>query len=177
MSDPVFIPEDERPEGWHIDSPAAAEWALSKIAEARASAERLIEAANGMIDYYERQIEKAKNDLANHEGYFMGQLRAWFDEQPKRSLKASYAVDLPSGKLSLAKEPKVEYKRDSAKLTEWLMNNAGEFVVVKPEPDWNELKAHVMPTETGAVVLTATGEVIDGLVAAIIEPQFKVTLK
>ena len=167
----------EQQEGWCVDSPAAAEWALSKIAEERASAERIIEAANGMIEYYERQIEKAKADLSGREAYFMGKLRLWFDEQPKRSLKASYAVDLPSGKLSIDKEPKVEYKRDGAKLTEWLMNNAGEFVVVKPEPDWKELKAHVMPTETGAVVLTATGEVIDGLIAAIIEPQFKVTLR
>ena len=173
----IDIPVDERREGWHVDSPAAAEWVLSKIAEERASTERIIEAANGMIEYYERQIDKAKNDLANSEAYFMGELRLWFDGQPKRSLKASYAIDLPSGKLSLSKEPKVEYKRDNAKLTEWLINNAGEFVVVKPEPDWQELKAHVMPTETGEVILMATGEVIEGLSAAMIEPQLKVVLR
>lgn len=173
----IDIPVNERSGEWHVDSPAAAEWALSKIAEERASTERIIEAANGMIEYYERQIDKAKNDLANSEAYFMGELRLWFDGQPKRSLKASYAIDLPSGKLSLPKEPKVEYKRDNAKLTEWLINNAGEFVVVKPEPDWQELKAHVMPTETGEVILMATGEVIEGLSAATIEPQLKVVLR
>lgn len=176
MSDPVFIPEDERPEGWHIDSPAAAEWALSKIAEARASAERLIEAANGMIDYYERQIEKAKNDLASNEGYFLGELRLWFDEQPKRELKASWAIDLPSGKLSLAKSARIEFTQNKPKLAGWLVQSAPEYVKMQATADWEKLKKHIS-VANGLPVLASSGEVVEGLTVTEYEPEFKVSLR
>ena len=172
----IDIPVNEQSGEWHVDSPTAAEWVLSKIAEERANAERIIEAANGMIEYYERQIAKAKEDLAGRESFWLGKLRVWFEDQPKRELKASWAVDLPSGKLSLSKYGKFEFKRDNAALTKWLMANAGEFIVIKPEPDWTELKKHISPTLSGAVCLTATGEVIDGISFVETEPQLQVKL-
>lgn len=172
----INIPVDGEMEGWRVDSPAAAEWALSRIAEERSNAARIMEAAEGMIEYYERQIAKAKEDLAGRESFWLGKLRVWFEDQPKRELKASWAVDLPSGKLSLSKYGKFEFKRDNAALTKWLMANAGEFIVIKPEPDWTELKKHISPTLSGAVCLTATGEVIDGISFVETEPQLQVKL-
>ena len=176
MIDTMFDLPEFLPENWQIDSPAAAEWAMSKIREERACRDRIVEAAQGMIDYYEAQIKRANEKCAAEEGYFMGQLRIWFDQQPKRELKASYAVDLPSGKLSIERAGKVEFTQDKPRLAAWLVESASEYVKFQATADWAELKKHVT-VANGLPVLDTTGEVIDGLTVMEHEPEFKITLR
>ncbi|TDA67999.1 MAG: hypothetical protein D9V47_09125 [Clostridia bacterium] len=81
---------------------------------------------------------------------------------------------LPHGTLKVrAQQP--EFKRDEDKLLASLDGRGlGELVRVKREPDWQKVKPLVTATESGAVVWTETGELVEGVRAEVRPPKFTV---
>ena len=171
MADPDLPVED----GWQIDSPKAAEWTIRKIKEARAQRDRLIEAADGIIAEEEAAKEAAKKRCQQTEDFFTEKLRRWFDGEEKRETKTAYMVDLPSGKLTAAKEGKVEFIRDDDKLQQYLLGSMPEMLKVKTTVDWAELKKHITVAD-GMAVLDSTGEIVDGITVEQQPPEFKVKI-
>lgn len=161
-------------EGWNIDSPASAEWALHKIRQARAQRDRLIDAARGMIAMYECSIEAAEQSCQQTEDFFTAALIRWFDTQEKRETKTMQAVDLPTGKLIRAKESRVDYVRDDERLLPYLRQSAPEMVKTKESVDWAELKKHLHVVDGMAVL--DTGEIVDGITTEVLPPEFKIKL-
>ena len=160
-------------EGWRVQTPGAAEWALKKILELRAARNREIAAAEESIAFYKAAIDRAEEKCAQREEYLTARLREWFDTQPKRELRASFAVDLPSGKLSRDKAPKLEYIRDAEKLSAFVRENAPEFLKITYSVDWAELKKHLTVSD-GVCTVDTTGEVVDGITVRELAPEFRI---
>ena len=64
----------------------------------------------------------------------------YFRTVESKELKTCYKYKLPSGELVYKKET-VKYERDDDKIIDWLTkNNKMEYIKVKPQVDWAELK-------------------------------------
>lgn len=159
-------------EGWTVNSATAAEWALRKIREAREMRDLVIEAADGIIAEEEAAKEAAGKRCQRTEEFFTEHLRRWFDRQTKRETKTGWTVDLPSGKLTAAKAGKTDYIRDEDTLIECLKRTSPELVKTVELVNWAELKKRIV-TEDGLVALD-TGEVLEGIRAEALPPEFKV---
>ena len=153
---------DERPE-WTITDDGAADWALRKIKEARDDHQRV-------TAHYQRQMQKANENLQSIEMYYSAKLMPYFDTLPVRRTKTQDAYDLPSGKLVLKRQqPRIE--RDSPTLGAWMHEN-GLPTRTEYVPKWDELKplTHI---EGESVVLTETGEIIPGIKAVERPDEFR----
>lgn len=151
-----WIDEEEQSERFVIDDDSKAEWALRRVKEAREQRDRMLAHLNHQRD--------AANALCRRtEEQYSAELMAYFKTLPVRKAKTQESYALPSGKLVL-KHPGVEYKRDEAALVEWLKGNGMvEMVKTVYEPRWGELKP-LTQVVGDAVVYTATGEVVAGVV-------------
>ncbi len=165
----------------------AAEWALLKIAEDRAEAQRLINACNSMILKYQERIQKIEEDLKHKTGFLQGKLYEYFCAVPHKKTKTTETYALPSGKLKL-KYPGPEYVRDDEKLVEWLKKMGHtDYVKTVEMPVWGEFKktteVHkdpIVDEETGEItgydtyVTDAKGIKVGGVTLAERPPVFEV---
>lgn len=150
-------------EGFVIDTDAKAEWALRKIKKARADRDY-------WLDWYARKskeiTEQTDFDTMNLERM----LAEYFATVPHRKTKTQESYSLPGGKLVM-KTQNPEFKRDDAKVIEWLKKNGQtQFVKVKEELAWSDLKA-ITETFEGHVV-TEDGEIVPGIDVVNREPKF-----
>ena len=161
----IVNPIEER---FEIDSDQKADWALRKIAEARADAQK-------WIDYYTEQIEKIKAQAAEDTANLEQMLYSYFQQVPHKKAKASESYPLPSGKL-VWKQQSPEYERDDEKVIGWCKANGDEkYVKVKESLDWAELKKAITVLDDQAI--TADGEVIPGIKVIARENKFSVEVK
>lgn len=66
------------------------------------------------------------------------------------------------------------FNRDDAKLVTWLKENGfGEYVKVKEEPAWGDLKKQIEVVGTSAVIKD-TGEILEGIEVSQAPDTFKV---
>lgn len=143
-----------------IDTDQKAEWALSKIREEQAEAQRLINVCNSQILYYQSELKKVQDKLENKTGNLKAMLFDYFQTVPKKSSKTQETYSLPSGKLKL-KYPQPEYKRDDATLVKWLKErDMTDYIKVSESPKWGELKKTVQVAGDKACI---DGEIIDGI--------------
>jgi hypothetical protein len=157
------IIDEQFEEGFQINSDALAEWALKKIAEERAEAQRYINVCDTMITEYVMKKQKAQERLESETGYLKGKLQEYFATVPHKATKTQEAYKLPSGTLKL-KYGTPEFIRDEEKLVNWLEENGHEDKVkIKKTADWAEFKKLV--TVSFDKVLTADGEVVEGITA------------
>ena len=157
--------EKIEPEGFVIDTDTKAEWALTKIKEARADRDR-------WVDWYKAKIaeitEQTDFDTMNLERM----LAEYFATVPHKKTKTQESYKLPGGKLVL-KTQNPEFKRDDKTVIDWVKaNNMGQFVKVKEELDWASLK-NATAIFDGHVV-TEDGEVIPGIDVVDREAKFSV---
>ena len=92
-----------------------------------------------------------------------------------KKTKTMMKYRLPSGEL-VKKFKAPEFKRNNDKLVKWLEDNQmDEYIEVKKQPKWKELKKAVKVIN-GAVV-TEDGEIVEGVEVVERAPEFKVEVK
>lgn len=160
------------PESWSVTDAGSACWAIQKIRERELQRDRYIQGCNATIERYSALAKQERENCDNSTQFFKDKLYDWFQNEPKRNLKASYAVDLPDGKLTLTK-PKPDYIRDDAALLEYLEKAAPEYIKTTRSVNWSELKKAIADAGEVAVLLKS-GEVIDGITVTETKPVFGV---
>ena len=163
-------PEEEG--GWEITDDQGAEWALKKIAEAKAEAETWRE-------FYEHKMVEAATKAANTIDFMSAKLRQYFESVPHHKTKTQESYELPSGKLVL-KAQAPEYIRDDDALIYWAKAEHPELVkqTVVEKFDWTTMKK-ALPAEyvinaDGHAINTTTGEIVPGLTVNEREPKFTI---
>ena len=148
-----------------IDTDAKAEWALTKIREARADRDRWVE-------WYKAKIaeitEQTDFDTMNLERM----LADYFATVPHKKTKTQESYKLPGGKLVL-KTQNPEYTRDDKAVIEWAKANGfGQFVKVEEKLAWQELKDATAVFE--GHIVTEDGEIVPGVEVTNREAKFVV---
>jgi len=168
----IEIPELET-EGFAIDSDQKAEWALRKIREHKADANRMAMVCNAEIERYEQIKKEAADKCARDCAYLESLLYAYFLNVPHKATKTQESYKLPTGTLKQkAREP--EYVRSDAEIIAWL-NDQGmkDFVEVKPSLKWADLKK-VITANGETAIYPETGEIIPGVKVVERDPVFVV---
>lgn len=167
------VPEEspgDKQQGWRIANDAAADWAIEKIKFYRAELERkqrLAEEKKRQIDkWLKSEQEKAERQIA----FFEQKLYEYFmslDPSLLQKSKTQVKYELFSGTLKLKKQNPV-IERDDNILLVWL-EQAGltDYIKIKKEPNWAELKKNV-EIVGNRVVFKATGVIVPGIK---VEPQ------
>ena len=141
-------------DGFVIDTDAKAEWALKKIAEARSDRDR-------WVAWYTDKITEIKAQTDFDTLNLEHMLAEYFATVPHKKTKTQESYKLPGGKLVL-KTQNPEYKRDDARVIDWLKKNGqAQFVKVKEELDWASLKGATAVFD--GHIVTEDGEIIDGV--------------
>lgn len=157
-----MIDETIETQGFIIDNDVKAEWALKKIAEEKAEAQRYINICDTMITEYNFKKQQASEKLEASTAYLRSQLQQYFMQVPHKATKTQETYQLPSGKLKL-KLASPEYIRDEKVLGEFLKNNSfTDFYEEVIKPKWADLKKSIK-VQGDKVVSTETGEIIEGV--------------
>lgn len=156
-----------------IDTDQKAEWALSKIREEQAEAQRLINVCNSQILYYQSELKRVQDKLENKTGNLKAMLFEYFQTVDRKATKTQETYTLPSGKLKL-KYPQPEYKRDDGTLLKWLKDrDMTDYIKVSESPKWGELKKTVQVAGDKACI---DGEIIDGIQVVERQPVFDIEI-
>ena len=147
---------------FRVDGPATADWALRKLARIRAR-----QAENSALAAVERERigewERDENAKLQHDAdFFAGLLSEWhrlvLDAEPDRR-----TVALPAGKLVARKQPD-RWDFDAAAFLQWAVRAGRAEFVRTPAPEVDKAAAKkALAVKDGAVVDTATGEVVEGV--------------
>lgn len=152
-------------EGFVIDTDAKAEWALNKIKEARADRDR-------WVNWYKAKIQEITEQTDFDTLNLERMLAEYFETVPHKKTKTQESYKLPGGKLVL-KTQNPEFKRDDGAVIEWAKaNGLAQYVKVKEELAWSDLKA---ATEIfGDHIVTEDGEIVPGVEVVNREAKFSV---
>lgn len=152
--------EQERP--YEIEDDQEADWAVRKIAEANADAERFLQ-------FYEQQKQKVIESRDASVAFFTAALKRYFDHVPQRETKTQRSYPLPSGKLVL-KKASIKYEPDNDALVKYLKeSDYADLVKVIEKPNWADFKKKTKVVD-GKVVNMETGEIVESVVV-IEEPE------
>ncbi len=167
-----LVDEVTEQESFSVSCDNSAEWAIKKIAEETAEAQRFINVCDTMIKEYQFKRQKAQEHLDTKTSYLKGLLQQYFETVPHKATKTQETYKLPSGTLK-RKFGGVEYVRNDEVLLAWLQdNNHEKFIKIKESPDWAELKKTV--TISGNSVVTAEGEIVGGVMVTEKEDKFEI---
>ncbi|MFU0783739.1 MAG: host-nuclease inhibitor Gam family protein [Thermoanaerobacterium thermosaccharolyticum] len=148
--------------GIHDD--AYADWTINKIKTLQAELERkkmFVENKKAMLDEW---YEKEKKAIDNNIAFYMSRLQQYFDSLDLSLLtkgKTQLSYSLPSGKL-VKKFEKPEFRRNDEALLPWIEKNAPEYIKIKKDVDWAELKKK-LTVDKGKIILSDTGEIVEGI--------------
>lgn len=160
-------------DGFYIDSPAKADWAIRKIKEERERRDLYIDAANSEIDDLNHKIELAQEKCDKNTEYLLFLLNQYLDTVPAKKANTQMSFDLPSGKL-IRKFAKRDFSRDDKTLLNYLRDSCPEYIRTKQEINWEDLKKDIT-IESNMVVRKSTGEIIPGI--SIVEKSEKFDIK
>lgn len=146
---------EAKKEGFAITNDQMAQWAIEKIAQAKADTEK-------WKAHYAEALQKVQ--AANDEtiAFMLDRLESYFDTLPHRKTATQESYALPGGKL-VRKAQQPEFVRDEAQMIPWCKANGhGDAVNVKETINWALLKK--LGTVQGeALIDTETGEAIPGV--------------
>lgn len=162
--EPEELPDE--PQRFVIDSDELAEWALKKIKEAQDEHDRLValvEQERAALDAKEEKFDKA---LERDTAFLKFALSDYMRTVKCKATKTQESYQLLSGKL-IRKKAGVDYKVNDEALVGWLRENKRDDLVnVTVKPRWGDIKKMLIADPaSGAVVISETGEVIDGVTA------------
>lgn len=162
--------EMENTERFMVQDDAAAEWCLRKIREAEKEREK-------WRAHYQEQLRKIDESTENTINYFTGLLAEYFDQVPHKVSKTQESYSLPSARL-VRRQQQPQYELDDEKVIIWL-SDAGrqDLLKAKVSVDWAKLKKLVTITPDGQNVMTADGEIIDGIAVTMRPDVFKVEME
>ena len=163
------IVDEQFEEGFKIDNDNLAEWALVKISEERAEAQRLINVCQTKIDEcvfnYQAKIKKYQEHLENETGYLRAKLQEYFAKVSHKATKTQETYKLPSGTLK-KKFGTPEFIKDDVKFAAWLKSNSlTDYYEEKTVTKWGEFKKDPDVKVADGKVLFA-GEIVDGVTAS-----------
>lgn len=162
----ALLEELEQEERFTVTDDQKADWCLRKIAEADAELERLEE-------WYERQIELAREHHDSRVAYFTGLLREYFSTVPAHETKTMSKYSLPSGELVMSKAKEDYSLADKEKCLSWCVTNDPELIKTVPSIKWMEMKKR-LTTVDGRIVDKETGLFVDGVEIEEKPEEFKV---
>lgn len=167
--------EKTQPGGWEdehfvIDTPEKADWALAlirkqreEIAAVKEYAERKKEAVD---EFAAKEIEPMESTILRMTELLRPYALAKLEGKKSRTVK------LVGGSLSFRKGT-TEYTKDDAKLLAFVEQAAPEYIQQVPKLQWAEFKKTLVEAD-GGVLVTADGEVVDGVTYAEKEDVFTV---
>ena len=157
---------NETKEAWVVDNDEKAEWAIKMIRKEAEEHDRLMALAAAEQERLNKRIAEIDKAYEDGTAWLKHQLSQYFETVPHKSTKTMEKYALLSGTL-VRKKGGIEYKRDDAALLNWLAGSKlDQYIKVKQDVDWKELKARTSVTEDGMVIFDDTGEIIDGVTAA-----------
>ena len=158
VDDEIEIPERE---GFVIDTPEKANWAVCKIKDARNRRDLFNIAAESKIARMNERIRENEERCENETAFLLSALSIYIDMVPAKKTKTQKSFILPDGKLKKKFASSV-FKADEAKLTEYLKDDE-EYIKTIKKPLWAEFKK-ILKAVDGNVVRTDTGEIVEGVV-------------
>ena len=175
--DEVLEPQEEsEKEEWRIKSDEDADWWIEVKGEELAEVRRLKLQLENKINFYKEKLDK----VLKEEEYILekrnGKLAQYFetiDEKQMKVTKTQKKYRLPSGEL-VKKFPEPQFNKKDEVLTKWLEDNQmDEYIEVKKQAKWGELKKKTKVVGD-TVVLEDTGEIVEGVEVVERAPEFKV---
>lgn len=160
--------EELQHDEWEILDDNAAEWAVSKIMEARSDTDK-------WEAHYACQLEAVRRRNAETEAFMTAKLERYFDILPHKKTKTQESYTLPSAKL-IRKIQQPKYVRDDKTLVQWLKGAAPELVKIVELPNWLELKKRLI-VMNGSVFDRETGENVPCVTLEEPQPVFLVNAK
>jgi hypothetical protein len=148
-------------EGFTIDDPGKANWAVETILAERARRDLYIKAAQAKIEELQSKIRAVEDTCNMRTQFLLASLDRYLDTVPAKTAKTQISLDLPAGKL-VRKLPGKAMTHDPNKLLSYAKQYAPEFVQVKESAQWGELKKRF--TISGELVVDkTTGAVVDAV--------------
>lgn len=162
-------------ERYQIEDINQANWALRKIAAAKAAIKEREELARAEIERINKWLESETEELQRDIDFFTGLLEEYHREQLAKDSKAK-TIKLPYGVLKMRKQ-QPQYQRDDVAIKEWAAKNRPDVLVPQePKLDWAALKKSLQITG-GQAIDPETGEVVPGITVIEREPKFSVEVK
>ena len=168
-------------ERFTVDNDMKAEWCLSKIRNVRKEKDREIAELQRQMQFYKDQIDLVTQKANDDEDFFKSMLFPYFAERQEagftKETKTQISYKTPSGVLKIKHQnPEYNYKDNQDQTIVWLKkNDLAQFVKVKEEVDWAELKKTVKIVGDG--VATKDGEMIPGIKVTEKDDVFEVEVK
>jgi phage host-nuclease inhibitor protein Gam len=157
----------EAPEGWEINNMELAAWAGRRIMHAKAEIDAINKWAEDEIARVKEAAETERKRHQNDVDFFEGHLGAYLHHLIQEGRKTK-SLNLPSGTVSIrARQPKLVIDNEERALA-WAAENHPDAVRVKQSLDVTTFKKRLEFIEGGRVIDTATGELLEFLIA---EPQ------
>jgi adenine-specific DNA methylase len=159
-----FIDEQyqtEEEEGFKVDTPSKADWALGKIRDAKEQQDRNILLANEKKEQIIAWLNEANDKLQNTVDHFQSHLAVY--AQLKREEDPKYKSEkLPSGRIRFKKQQPA-YKYDEEKTLQWLKENGyTDLINVKEAPKKTDIKKRFLP-HNGKLVDAELGMEVEGV--------------
>lgn len=170
-----FLEEDiEVTETFKIDTDALADWALRKIKEERAEADRIIQIGNDQIEEIKMKQDMIKERAENKCKYLLHLLSDYFASVPHKETKTQESYKLLSGSLVM-KKPTVKFERNEKVFSEWLSDNGyEEYIETVKKPKWAEFKANIGIDEEGNIFDKETGAFVAGVISIDVPASFDI---
>jgi len=156
---------EEDKETWRIKNDEEADWWIEIHQEKLAEVRRLRMQLENKIAFYQEKLDKVIKEEEAIIERRDSKLLEYFETLDKKDMKKTKTMlkyRLPSGELVM-KFPGPEFKRDNEALVKWLEDNQmDEYVEIKKQPKWGELKKKTKVVGNN-VVFEDTGEVVEGI--------------
>lgn len=158
---------------FEIEDDKQADWALEKIREEEAEAERLEKLATAKISELENQIFCIRKKCENSTKFLKGALRVYLDKVKSKETKTQRSYTLLNGSIVEKKPCKKMVKNDND-LLNYVKEYAPQFIEMTEKVKWDKMKKSLVISKSGEVVNAETGEVVSGVVVEDVPASFSV---
>jgi hypothetical protein len=159
LEDEMDKPETEK-EGFVIDTPELANWAIRKVKEARQRRDLFTAAAQSQIEQLEEKIHDNEIRCDQETAFLMSALSEYIDKVPAKATKTQKTFLLPEGKMKKKFSAQVMKVQEDT-LIQYLAGEE-EYIKVVKKPAWSEFKK-LLTIIDDKVIRTDTGEIVDGV--------------
>lgn len=167
-------------ERFEVIDESSAQWVLERLAELIQSRDHIMDQHKMMVAKYDAWKTSQLEEIDEKETYFKLLLQNWATDALANGKKKS--ISLPSGKVGY-RAANVAFtfngnkidKNDTA-FIELIKGIAPDNIETKESVKWADFKQSLSFTESGTVV-TADGEIVEGLMATQGEPTFYVKVE
>ena len=154
--------DEQENTGFVIDDDTKANWALKKIREATAEADRLKAIITAERDELDQKEQKINDKLDRETGYLKSLLYGYFETVEHKATKTQESYKLLDGSLVYKKPArKIVKPENEGLLVAYLEGAAPNMVETVKKAAWGEFKKVLTVDESGTVINAETGEVLD----------------